>query len=232
MKLLFIILCRFDSNRLPGKILMEIEGKPILRHIYDRLLLCAEPQQIVVATSERPQDDPIFHYSSENNIQCFRGSFKNVAQRFLDCAKLHHADYIARINGDNFFVPTAVINEMSDAAKSRSYDFLTNVKNRTFPKGMSVEMVRTVFYENQYRQFHRGDHFEHVTLYLYENQPKNSFFLYNRAYPQAAGLPLAIDDEADFARVSEIYHRLKTEDLAVTLKNICLLYNEMKSEHF
>ena len=85
MKIGFVIICRYNSSRLPGKILMEINGKSILQYIIERLSLVVPENNIVVATSEEKTDNPIAEYCIKNKINVFRGSLDNVALRFLNC---------------------------------------------------------------------------------------------------------------------------------------------------
>ena len=112
MKIGLIILCRYNSSRLPGKILKQINGKEILTYIYERLLLSNYSNQIVVATSNNSDDDIIEEFCKTNQINCYRGSKDNVAQRFLDCATAFRFDYAVRINGDNILLDSHLIDKL------------------------------------------------------------------------------------------------------------------------
>ncbi len=219
-----IILCRFNSKRLPGKILKEIDGKFILQHIIDKIKSVSDIQHIVVATSTEKTDDPIEAFCKKNNINIFRGSLNNVAERFLMAAKKFNFDYATRINGDNFFIDIYTLKEMLKIANENDFDFVSNVKNRTFPKGMSIEIVKTFFFEKQMKKFNKPDYFEHVTLYLYEHDKNQNFhYYYNTKLPEAAGIQMAIDTTDDFERTKYIYS--KTGDNP-TLKEIVQRYKE------
>ena len=119
MKIGIIVLCRYNSSRLPGKILLKISGKTILQHIIDRLLCVKGGYPICVATSSEIDDKPIIDYCKGNNINFFDGSKKNVASRFLNCAKANDFDFATRINGDNLFTDPLIIEDMIDIAKNR-----------------------------------------------------------------------------------------------------------------
>ena len=118
MKIGIIVLCRYNSSRLPGKILLKISGKTILQHIIDRLLCVKGGYPICVATSSEIDDKPIIDYCKGNNIKFFDGSKKNVASRFLNCAKANNFDYATRINGDNLFTDPLIIEDMINIAKT------------------------------------------------------------------------------------------------------------------
>jgi len=201
MRIGCIILARYNSSRLPGKALREIEGKALLHRIYDTLRDYFPECQLVVATSEQDSDQPITDYCQEHDIQCFRGSLSRVAQRFYECALAYDLDYAFRINGDNLFVETTSLQQMIDSVRQdRSLDFLSNVKGRTFPFGMSVELLKTTFYGEVLEKFKDNTRYqEHVTLYLYEHEQegKRKYF-YNEKYPEAQGAHLAVDTPRDF----------------------------------
>jgi spore coat polysaccharide biosynthesis protein SpsF len=199
MRIGFIVLCRYDSSRLPGKVLREIFGKPILGYIYERLRCVADESAIVVATSLEETDLPIVEFCRKNRVNCFRGDLHNVAKRFLDCAGYHGFDFAVRINGDNFFTSPFIIRQMLPYVWTGAYDFLSNVKGRTFPKGMSVEILRTSFYQDLITRFERKEQFEHVTLYLYQNENEGKrFYFYNTLCLEATGVNLAIDSQEDY----------------------------------
>lgn len=228
MKTGFIILCRFNSSRLPGKILREINGKPILKYIFESLSQVIDSENIIVATSEEETDNPIVEYCQKNKINFYRGSLDNVALRFLNCAKHYNLDFATRINGDNLFVDVQTIAKMLKVVETNKYDFVSNVKNRTFPKGMSVEMVRTSHFEESYKLFDKPDFFEHVTLYLYQNDTdKNYYYHFNYVCSESAGVQMAIDDIQDFERASKIIANFTKEHYKYSLKEVFELYQKV-----
>ena len=216
-----IILCRYDSTRLPGKILKKIGPKIVLEYIYERLSLVTRAQSIIVATSNEKNDDKIAGFCSNNDIKCYRGENENVANRILACAQENRFDYFIRINGDNVFPDAVLIDEMVDIAIEGGYDFISNVKGRTFPIGMCVEILKTAFYKNIVGKFDDPSHFEHVTLYLYENGAlDNAFFFMNEACPQASGLRLALDNEEDFVFLNSIVRKMRKPHTEYSFKEM------------
>jgi len=221
MKIGFIIICRYNSNRLPGKILRKIKGKPILQYIFERLNYVVLAENIVIATSTESTDDPIEQFCIDNGYQCFRGSLNNVAERFLKCTEKFEFDFATRINGDNLFIDISTLKGMIEIASSNKYDFISNVKNRTYPKGMSIEIVKTSYYKECYQKFSDESHFEHVTLYLYENdRDKKHYYYFNTTCPETAGMQLAIDTEEDFAFAEKIFCNFSTDHFNYGLEEI------------
>ena len=211
-----VILCRYNSSRLPGKILLELKGKPILQHIVEAV--DSLTPNYVVATSTEPSDAPIADYCQKNNIPCFRGSLPNVAKRFKDAAEAHNFDYATRINGDNLFVNMEVLKTVLTLENFGNYDFLTNVPGRTFPFGMSVEMVRMDFYNKHFSHFSERQQ-EHVTLYFYDNPDIGTRMeIKNNTVAGASGLNLAIDTPEDAKRAEYIL----TQSQKINSKNFSL----------
>ena len=231
MNLGAVILCRYDSSRLPGKILKKIEGREILGYIVDRVRQVFESGNIVVATSTEASDDPIAAWCEREGIQYYRGSKSNVAQRFGEAAESRGFTHAIRINGDNLFVDIETLRSMSEIARRDEYDFITNVKDRTFPVGMSVEIVRLSFYKKLLETFTEDRHFEHVTLYLYEHEDVgNRLNVYNTEVPEAAGSKIAIDTPEDFVLASAILRRMEKGHLAYGMRDVLRFMAEVKAE--
>ena len=210
MKIGVIILCRFDSTRLYGKALKKINNKPILEWINLFINNSQDIDEICIATSDEKSDDIIEAFCNKKNIKCYRGSKNNVALRFLSCAKQLNLDYAFRINGDNLFVEPTLLTQMVATIREQPFDFVSNVDGRTYPFGMSIELLKVSFFEYIYNEFDNERHFEHVTLFLYENldlgKRKN---IKNEKWKYLPGVHLAIDTMEDFKKAENIFERAK-----------------------
>jgi len=223
-----IILCRYNSTRLPGKALKKIKGKPILEYIIERLSEVFDHSNIVVATSDEHSDRPIIEYCEKKSVHYFRGSLNNVSHRFLNAALDNEFDYAVRINGDNLFIDIQALRSMLQALEKDNFDFVSNVKGRTFPKGMSIEIIKTKSYKKYFKAFCNEDHFEHVTAYLYENEEElKVFYFYNNRMPEAGGEQLAIDTKDDFDTAKKILTRFAGSHLELRLEDIYKLKKEI-----
>lgn len=221
MKVGIVLLCRYNSRRLPGKILREIGGRTVLGHILDRIRRASPDVPVVVATSVDPTDDPIALYCRRAGLDCFRGPLEDVAGRFLGCAEQHGWDYAVRINGDNLFLDPDTLAAMLAIVGTGAFDVVTNVPGRTFPRGMSVEAVRTAFYADAMRGVTDPGHREHVTSWLYDNPDVGRRYLYeNRVCPQAAGLQLALDTPEDLELASRIVERASPAPAGLGLRAV------------
>lgn len=198
-----VVLCRYSSSRLPGKILLPVAGKPMLTHIVERIRRSELP--VVVATSSEASDDPIAAHCSQIGVACFRGSLENVAERFLHAAQAQGWRYATRINGDNLFVDPALLREMARIAASGDYELVTNVPGRSYPPGASIEIVDVRAYASLVVGFAEDRHREHVTLYLYDYPERcRSYIHVNPLCDQMRGINLAIDTETDYLLAQRI----------------------------
>lgn len=198
-----VILCRYASQRLPGKILMPVAGVPILNHIVARVRNSGLP--LLVATSDQPDDDPIAGHCQRLGVNCFRGSLDDVAARFLGAARSQEWRYAARINGDNLFVHYELLAQMAQIARTDEYDLVSNVPGRTWPPGASVEIVDVDCYAGCYGKFSEPGHYEHVTGWLYEQAHQLRVHVcVNPDAGAVAGLHLAIDTPLDYERATRL----------------------------
>jgi len=201
-----IVLCRFNSSRLPGKILKKVNGKPLLLYIVERLNSVSKQYPIVVCTSKEVTDNPIAEICAENDINIYRGHLDNVALRFMNCALQNSFENAVRINGDNLFLDDDLIKKLIHTHEEQGYLFSSNVKGRTFPKGMSVEIVNVKYYQEKFLNFEEND-LEHVMTYFYRQESDKHKYHYNEKHVRL-GLNFAIDTQEDFSKASEIINKM------------------------
>lgn len=215
-----VILARYSSTRLPGKALMTIAGKSVLQHIVDRLLKVVDREQLILACSDLESDDQLEDFARQSGIAVYRGSLERVGERFFAAAQQLGADYAVRLNGDNIFLDPQLLAEMMAISSKGQYRFLSNVQGRTFPKGMSVEIVELNYYQQHLPAIKKDAYCnEHVMVCLYQDPPPpEHFYLKNTSLPEAAGIQLALDTPEDLERSRWILKALPEEhfDLKTT----------------
>ena len=203
MKVSATIQARMGSQRFPGKVLKEINGKPLLLYLVERLQRSPILDEVVIATSDDKSDIPVVDFCTNKGIPCFVGSLKNVAKRFRNLLDVFPVDAFVRISGDSPLLDQRIVTQAVDVFCKSSYDIVTNVKKRSFPKGQSVEVINSDVYIAHYPLF--ADEFdqEHVTPYFYRNKDKfNIFNLESGA--DWGSVQLSIDTEEDFRNVEKI----------------------------
>lgn len=224
-----VILARYNSTRLPGKALRLIACKPVLQYILERIMRVFDNENIVLATSDQYFDDPIAEFAKVQGVKCYRGSLNNVAERFYNAALINGFDYAVRINGDNIFVDTELLMEMKGIALCGKYDFISNVKNRSFPRGMSIEIVRLNYFFNSMTIIQKTEKYkEHVTLCFYELFDEgHHFYVINKELPEASDIQLALDTDEDLIRCTKIIERFELPHWNYNLKGIYKILKEL-----
>ena len=96
MKIVAIVQARMASTRLPGKVLLGLEGKPLIQRVVDKVL-CSNVDKVVVATTTSVSDDELVKWCKDNFISFFCGSENNVLKRYYECAKFYDADIVVRV---------------------------------------------------------------------------------------------------------------------------------------
>ena len=201
-RVLAIIQARMSSKRLEGKVLRQLAGRPLLWWVHYRLSRSTEISKIVISTSAVESDTPIQEFCSTNEIPIHRGSLDDVAGRLFDCAVAEGAGSFIRISGDSPLIDPALVDEAIALPNPEAYDLTTNTQFRSFPKGQSVEVIRTEALGEARRNMNSAADFEHVTRYFYEHP--DQFTIRNFGCDEALGeIQLSVDTLEDL-RVAEI----------------------------
>lgn len=165
-----IIQARMGAKRLPGKLLKELSGIPLLKFQNQRLTK-AKIDKIVIATSLSGADDAIANFCRENSISCFRGSENDVLSRYYECAKEHKATIIIRVTGDCPLVDPKVIDETVSLLEAEQADFAANTvppDKSYFPDGSDVEVFTFEALERAHQECKDKHDREHVTFYFWK----------------------------------------------------------------
>ena len=209
MRTVLIIEARMGSSRLPGKTLVPILGRPMLERMIERLQRSQRMDEIVVATTTEPEDAAIEELTRRLGVGCFRGSSEDVLDRVLRAAQTYEADVIVETTGDCPVIDPAVVDRVVETFASGGYDFVSNVLEWTYPRGLDVKVFPTrVLAEVAELTRDPADH-EHVSLYIYEHPER--YRLRNVAAPPDACRPdlrLTVDTEEDLALIRTIYESL------------------------
>jgi spore coat polysaccharide biosynthesis protein SpsF len=207
MRIVGVIQARVSSRRLPGKILLQLCGRPTLDYLVDALMRAQRLDGIVLATSTDPSDDQTALFARQRGIPCHRGSLENVALRMLGAGEEHQARAIVRINGDSPLMDPVIIDPAVPLFDEGPVDIVTNVHPRTFPKGQSVEVIALSALRAAVAAMGSSEEREHVTPYIYAHPELFSIVSF-RADPPRPEIQLSIDDGEDFDRCAAILRAL------------------------
>jgi spore coat polysaccharide biosynthesis protein SpsF len=115
---------RLNSSRLPKKHLQLLNGKPALQHIIERLDNCEEIRNVVVCCTTSSSDDELVNFLQKNKIKFFRGSEKDILQRFLDAAKKFETDIIIDVEGDKIYTDPQYVDQIAHKLKISNIEFI------------------------------------------------------------------------------------------------------------
>lgn len=172
MKVVAIIQARMGSTRLPGKVLLDLAGEPMLARVVHRTWRARTLDEVVVATTDRPADDAIAQLCLERGWPCFRGSEADVLDRYYQAAVAHRADIVVRITADCPLIEPEIVDRVVQEFLDRQpeVDYGCNIlPRRTFPRGLDTEVVRSDVLERVWRAEFDPAWCEHVTLYIRRN---------------------------------------------------------------
>ena len=175
-EIIAIIQGRMGSSRLPGKVLLDIAGKPMLQHVIERSRRAQTLDAVIVATSADPADDPIAAFCAEACVPCARGSLHDVLDRYYQAARAQGAGVVVRITADCPMIDPELIDDavrtVTEPGQEEPLDFAANRLpppfSRSFPIGLDVEVCHFAALQRAWQEATETFHREHVMPYIYE----------------------------------------------------------------
>lgn len=168
MRTVAIVQARMQSSRLPGKMLMDVGGRPLLSHVVGRVAQARNLDAVVVATGLHPANDPIKAWCHREGWCCYRGSDDDVLDRYYQAARWVGADVIVRITGDCPLADPALVDECVRRVLEGSA-YASNLENPTFPDGCDVEACTFATLERAWLRAELQSDREHVTPWIRRN---------------------------------------------------------------
>lgn len=225
--MLCIIQARYSSKRLPGKVLKKILGITILQRVVNQVKKSTKISKIIIATSKSITDKKIINFCNKNKINCMTGPLNNVFKRFYSIIIHERCKAFVRISADSPLLDPSLIDKAINLFNKNRYNIVTNVFPRTFPKGLSVEVVNSKIILESLLKIKKKKHQEHLTSFFYENcknfKIKN---LYNKI--NNSNINLSIDSLRDFIKVKNIIKFCKNKKYS--LDYILLIYKKLFNE--
>ena len=196
------------SKRFKGKMLANLLGVTVLQSVVSRIKLCNFVTKIIVATSTNISDDKLVDFCIKNGIEYYRGSLENVASRFYEIILSENTTAFMRISGDSPLIDPDLIDKAIEVYNSESIDIFTNVFPRTFPKGQSIEIIKSKVFLETFNLMKTNEQLEHVTGYFYSNSEE--FKIFNLiALEDYSDVNLCIDNPEDIEILEKV---LKTNN--------------------
>lgn len=159
---------RMSSRRFPGKMLSPVADRPLIDWVLERVSLAAGVERVTLATSTDFSDDSLASHVESLGYPVFRGALDNVAARFQACLRAYPADWIVRICGDSPLLDSGLISVLWRHCRP-DLDLVTNVQERTFPAGQSVEFINAKTFAGIDTERLSAIEREHLTQVFYRN---------------------------------------------------------------
>lgn len=207
MRRVCIIQARMSSTRLPGKILMDITGKPMLYHIIDRVRQCKKVDEIVIATTVGRIDYKVIELCKKINCSYFAGSQHDVLDRYYKAALEFKADIIIRVTGDCPLVDYRQIDEMIELQSKTNADCVENI-DVGLPLGTGAEVFTLNAVENSWKNGKEQYQREHVDEYIYDNPSKFRIVRLQLQGHLKRTYRLTVDTLEDLTLIRRIYEHL------------------------
>ncbi len=222
MTVVAIIQARMGSTRLPGKILKEVNGKPLLTYQIERLKASRKIDQLVVATTVKSQDDVIVDFCLSHNIKYYRGSESDVLARYYGATQQFDGETIVRITSDCPLIDPNVVDQTIDFFIDNKFDYVSNAIEPTYPRGLDVEVFSRESFEKVFKEATLSRDREHVTAYYYTNPIKFKIGSVKNAIDYSEHR-WTVDTIEDFQLIKLIIKNLYTENSLFTLADIIRL---------
>lgn len=216
MKVLCIVQARMGSERLPGKVMKEINGQPMISYTLNSLKKSKYIDEIVLATSTLELNNPLAEYVESINFNVFRGEDEdNVLERYKLVADKYDGDVIIRVTGDCPLINPIIVDHVVTKFLMYDYDYVRLDVPNTFERGFDVEVFSKEALDKVYDKVCSKENIknkdyapfrEHVTYYIYNHQDefKVGYVKGEGKYFDNRNINLSVDTEEDFIRIENI----------------------------
>lgn len=199
-----VVLARSDSSRLPGKILADVNGQPLIWYLAQKLsreLFCGP---VILATTDRAVDDELAEVAVGLGLKIFRGDCADVAGRLVAAARALGCEAVFRVNGDSPFIDARLIERARKAYLMSHVDLVTNLRPRSYPYGVSAELIRVQALAECLLGGSDDSDREHVTAALYRSLPDDRILNLDNDLPSlhlgSEQVRLTVDTEDDLRK--------------------------------
>lgn len=205
-----IVQARLGSTRLPGKVLLDLAGKPMLVRCVERIQRAKEIDDVVIATTINPADDKIISLCQEYGWDFFRGNENDVLDRYYRTALEYNAKTIVRITSDCPLIEPTIVDQLIEkfSTLEPNIDYVSNIfPLRTYPRGLDTEVMSFSALERCWKEDTNPAYREHVTLYI-RNNPDMFRIREVNIEQDLSSFRWTVDTPEDFNFVSQVYQYL------------------------
>lgn len=191
------------STRLPNKVMRTMGSKPMIELLLSRLARAQEIDQIVLATSTHPANEPLVDCVQRLGYPVVRGSEDDVLERFVLAAKEQAADVVIRITGDCPLVDPGLVDLAVQHFFASAVDYLSNTTTPTYPDGLDIEVFTFRSLKQASDETQKPFDREHVTPYL---RTSGRFLVGSMRHDEdLSQRRWTVDEPADFEVVEQVF---------------------------
>jgi spore coat polysaccharide biosynthesis protein SpsF len=205
-----IVQARMTSTRLPGKVLADVAGRPLLAQLIGRLRAATQADEIMIATTSLKTDDAVEALARNMDVRCFRGDEHDVLGRYWGAARESKADIVTRVTGDCPLVDAAETDRVIRALREapNGADYASNVMTRTYPRGLETEVFHMDVLERVARFGRSAEAREHVTWFISRERPDLFVRVSIEDEQDNSDLRWTVDTPEDLEMVRRVYEGL------------------------
>lgn len=223
MLMLAIVQARMSSTRLPGKVMADLSGAPMIERQIERIARARSITRLVVATSDREDDAPLATQLERKGVAVFRGSLTDVLARFIGAVEAFGpAAHVMRLTADCPLTDWRLIDAVAAHHLKGGYDYTSNDLVRTFAHGLDVEIATTQALRAAHLEADDPAEREHVTPFIYRRPDRFHLGSVTQTPDQSAHR-WTVDTPADLAFVRRVYQRLYSVNPAFTSEDVLAL---------
>jgi spore coat polysaccharide biosynthesis protein SpsF len=222
-----IVQARMGSSRLPGKVLRPLGGQPALLRVLQRVWRSRFHGEAIVATSDLPQDDPIAAWCKLERVPCFRGSERDVLDRYYKCALMMGAEIVVRVTADCPLLDPQLLDCLIATHREEQADY---VFCQGMPAGIGQETLSFSALERSWLEATQPEEREHVIYYVTEHPDLFRVLILDP--PAELALPdwrLTLDTEADYRLFSQLFCLTDGEVMHMSAREIIELVRQCPS---
>lgn len=221
MKILCIIQARMGSERLPGKVMREVLGIPMITYTLDRVKQSRYIDEVVLATSDKTTEEPLVTYLTTKDYNVYRGSENDVLKRYIDAAEQYGGDIIVRVTGDCPLIDPVMLDHVITCYLTNNYDYVgIDTLNKRYIRGLDVEVFSKKCLERIYDtvkdEKESSPNKEHVTYYMYNHPEEFSVYQVQAAKFHHKDYRLCVDTKEDFEVITKVYEHFNDKFVPIT----------------
>lgn len=224
-KITVMIQARTGSTRLSGKVLSQIEDKPMIWHVINRVKEIKFVEQIALITTKEKSDQTLLEIAENEKIIGFSGNTMDVLDRHYQCALRLSADPIIRITGDCPLIDPYIVEEMLKIFINHDYDYISNIHPPTYPDGLDTEIFSFKTLQQCHKNAKLPSEREHVTPFISKNPDKFKLFNFENKENLSKNR-WTVDEKEDLKFVKLIYEKMRPKKIFNFEQILQILKNE------